>query len=312
MGTPEFAVASFEALVKSRHKVIAAITAPDRPASRGLKLKQSAVKEYAIRNNIPVLQPEKLRDESFITALKELNADLFVVVAFRMLPEVIWKMPKLGTINLHASLLPQYRGAAPINWAVINGEKETGATTFFINQVIDNGDILLQERVPISESDDAGSIHDKLMMIGAGLLVKTVNAITDGTIRSKAQESISPGSLKLAPKIFREDCRINWNNKALQVHNLIRGLSPYPTAWTEIRNKGGKQLTVKILGSHIKSGIQLASGELRVEDNTHIYIGCIDAALEIIELQLEGKKAMPAADFLRGFRLREEGWNIIN
>src|SRR6185312_15736346 len=311
MGTPEFAVASLDALAKSRHKVLAVVTAPDRPASRGLKLQQTAVKKYAVEHNLPVLQPEKLKNEEFVNQLKGLNPDLIVVVAFRMLPEVVWKLPKMGTINLHASLLPQYRGAAPINWAIINGEKETGVTTFFINQVIDNGDILLQEKISISEMDNAGSIHDKLMNVGSALLVKTVDAISNQTIKSSSQQNISANLLKPAPKIFREDCHINWNNNAEQVHNFIRGLSPYPAAWTEIVNKEGKKLVMKIFSSAIRSDIVLAPGELKVKDNTYIYIGCKDSAIEIKELQLEGKKTMPVADFLRGFRLEGEGWKVI-
>jgi methionyl-tRNA formyltransferase len=310
MGTPEFAVASLDALVKSRHKVIAVVTAPDRPASRGLKLQQSAVKEYAIKNNLLVLQPEKLKDENFIKKLKELNPDLAVVVAFRMLPEVVWKLPSLGTINLHASLLPQYRGAAPINWAIINGEKMTGVTTFFINEEIDKGDILGRVEVPISENDNAGVLHDRLMDVGKKLLVKTVDSIADGTI-STPQESIITEKLKPAPKIFKEDCRINWNKPANEVHNFIRGLSPYPAAWTEIINKDSKKLVLKIFNSMVKPGISLSSGKLLVEDNLHIYIGCDDMPIEVTELQLEGRKTMPVADFLRGFRLKEDGWDIV-
>lgn len=311
MGTPEFAVASLDALVKSRHKILAVVTVPDKPASRGLKLQQSAVKEYALKNNLPVLQPEKLRSEEFIYKLKELNPDLIVVVAFRMLPETVWKLPKMGSINLHASLLPQYRGAAPINWAIINGEKETGVTTFFINQVIDNGDILLQEKVAITEGDTAGTIHNKLMSIGSALLVKTVNAIADKTTERSRQQNISKDLLKPAPKIFREDCRINWNNKAEQVHNFIRGLSPYPAAWTEIINPEGKKLVMKIFRSAVSNEINLLPGKLLIKNNTCIYIGCGDGAIEVKEVQLEGKKAMPVADFLRGFKLEEEGWKII-
>jgi methionyl-tRNA formyltransferase len=316
MGTPEFAVASLDALVKSNHKVIAVITAPDRPASRGLKLQQSAVKEYAVKNNLRVLQPEKLKDESFISQLKELNADLFVVVAFRMLPEVVWKMPKMGTINLHASILPQYRGAAPINWAIINGEKETGVTTFFINEAIDKGNVLMRKFRSIEENDNAGTIHDNLMEDGADLLVQTVDAIADGnhskgTSQDSMEKDYSLDLIKPAPKIFKQDCLINWNKPAEQVRNFIRGLSPYPSAWTVLQNKEGKKLTLKIYASKVSMDIKLAPGELRVVDTIHIYIGCSDAALEITELQLEGRKTMPVADFLRGFRLEEEGWNIV-
>ncbi len=311
MGTPEFAVASLDALVKSRHKVLAVVTAPDRPASRGLKLQQSAVKQYALRNNLPVLQPEKLKNEEFINELKKLNPDLIVVVAFRMLPEVVWKLPKMGTINLHASLLPQYRGAAPINWAIINGEKETGVTTFFINEHIDMGNVIHRKTIPIEENDNAGTLHDKLMVIGSTLLVETIDSFDLMPVATLPQKYFPKEDLKPAPKIFREYCHIDWNKPAEQVHNFIRGLSPYPAAWTEIVNKDGKKLVMKIYDSAINTNITLSTGELQVKDNTYIYIGCKDAAIEIKELQLEGKKTMPAADFLRGFRLEGEGWKVV-
>lgn len=311
MGTPEFAVASLHALVKSRHKVIAVVTAPDRPASRGLKLQQSAVKEYAVKNNLPVLQPEKLKDETFINQLKELNPDLIVVVAFRMLPEVVWKLPKYGTINLHASKLPQYRGAAPINWAIINGEKMTGVTTFYINEHIDKGDIIFSDNVHILEDYNAGTLHDKLMVDGSLLLVRTVDVISDTGVGSHNQENYTIVDIKPAPKIFKADCKINWNRPAEQVRNFIRGLSPYPAAWTVLQNREGKKLTLKIYASTINRDVPVPTGKLLVKDNVHIYIGCTDAALEITELQLEGRKTMPVADFLRGFRLAEEGWSIV-
>jgi methionyl-tRNA formyltransferase len=316
MGTPEFAVASLDALVNSRHKVIAVVTAPDRPASRGLKLQQSAVKEYAVKNNLKVLQPEKLKDESFINQLKELNPDLIVVVAFRMLPEVVWKMPKIGTINMHASILPDYRGAAPINWAIINGEKQTGLTVFYINEDIDKGNILRWKDVSIEENDNAGALHDNLMKEGREFLVETIDAIADGnyskgTPQGKVENDLQH-PLKLAPKIFKQDCLINWNKPAEQVRNFIRGLSPYPTAWTVFQNKEGKKLTLKIYASIVKPDVILPPGKITVKDSIHIYIGCSDTALEITELQLEGRKTMPVADFLRGFRLEEEGWDIVN
>ncbi len=311
MGTPEFAVASLDALLHSNHKVIAVVTAPDRPASRGLKLQQSAVKEYAVKNNLQVLQPEKLKSEEFINQLKELKPDLIVVVAFRMLPEVVWKMPRLGTINLHASLLPQYRGAAPINWAIINGEKQTGVTTFYINEHIDTGDLIMTGTVNIGENDNAGTIHDKLMLRGASLLVESIDrvVVVSQDIRL-AQDFYHIDKPKPAPKIFKQDCLINWNKPAEQVRNFIRGLSPYPTAWTVLQNKEGKKLTLKIYASIVKHDVILPPGKLTVKDGIHIYIGCSDVALEITELQLEGRKTMPVADFLRGFRLEEEGWTI--
>lgn len=310
MGTPEFAVASLDALVKSRHKVIAVVTAPDRPASRGLKLHQSAVKEYAIQHNLPVLQPEKLKDENFINKLKELNPDLIVVVAFRMLPEVVWKLPKYGTINLHASLLPKYRGAAPINWAIINGEKQTGVTTFYINEHIDRGDIIFNNIVHILENDNAGTLHDKLMYEGSVLLVDTVDAISSSGVGAHIQENYTIVDIKPAPKIFKADCKINWNKPAQEVRNFIRGLSPYPAAWTEIVNKEGKKLVMKIFSASVDPDMKLSPGELYIEGNIHIYIGCKEGAVEVQELQLEGRKTMPVADFLRGFRLEEEGWKI--
>jgi len=312
MGTPEFAVASLDALVNSRHKVLAVVTAPDRPTGRGLKLQQSAVKEYALQHNLDVLQPENLKDEKSINKLMEvlMHADLAVVVAFRMLPKAVWALPRLTTINLHASLLPQYRGAAPINWAIINGEKETGITTFFINQEIDKGDILLQEKVSISEDDDAGTIYKELMEKGAALLIKTVDSIADETIRPINQESIPADLLYPAPKIFKADCKIDWNKPAKDVRNFIRGLSPYPAAWTEIVNEEGKKLVMKIFASEVKPDIVLSPGQMLIKDSIHIYIGCKDVAVEITKLQLEGRKTMAVADFLRGFKLEEEGYSI--
>lgn len=235
MGTPEFAVASLEKIAEAGHEIAAVVTAPDRPAGRGQKIQFSAVKEAAIKLHIPVLQPEKLKNEDFVSELKKLNAELFVVVAFRMLPEVVWNMPPKGTINLHGSLLPQYRGAAPINWAVINGEKETGVTTFFIRHEIDTGNILQHKKIEISESDNAGTIHDKLMITGAGLLVDTLDKLEKTTLTAEPQEKfVGNQELKHAPKIFRETCHINWKKSTEEIYNLIRGLSPYPAAWTDL------------------------------------------------------------------------------
>jgi methionyl-tRNA formyltransferase len=309
MGTPEFAVATLDALVQSNHKVVAVVTTPDKPANRGLKLQSSAVKEYAVQHNLPVLQPDKLKSEDFISELKKFNADLFVVVAFRMLPEIVWNMPKLGTINLHASLLPQYRGAAPINWAVINGEKETGITTFFITHQIDTGDILMQEKIIIEEEDNAGTVHDKLMALGAALVVKTVDAITDETIKAMQQPAV--GELKHAPKIFREDCEIDWNKPVDEVYNSIRGLSPYPGAYTILQNEEGEKLTLKIFSTKKHIDLVIPAGELLVSGKNETLIGCEDGALEVIELQAEGRKRMKAADFLRGFPLSTGTWRVI-
>jgi methionyl-tRNA formyltransferase len=309
MGTPEFAVATLDALVQSSHKVIAVVTTPDKPANRGLKLQSSAVKEYAVQHNLPVLQPDKLKSEDFINELKKINADLFVVVAFRMLPEVVWSMPKHGTINLHASLLPQYRGAAPINWAVINGERETGITTFFITHQIDTGDILMQEKITIEEEDNAGTVHDKLMTSGAALVVKTVDAIANETIKAIQQPTV--GELKHAPKIFREDCEIDWSKPVDEVYNSIRGLSPYPGAYTVLQNEEGEKLTLKIFSTKKHIDLVIPVGELLISGKNETLIGCEDGALEVIELQAEGRKRMKAADFLRGFPLSAGTWKTI-
>src|SRR5687767_874321 len=233
MGTPEFAVASLDILVKNNYPIAAVITAPDKPAGRGLEVQQSAVKKYAVLKNLNVLQPEKLKDPDFISRLKALNADLFIVVAFRMLPEAVWNMPELGTFNLHASLLPQYRGAAPINRAIMNGEKETGVTTFFLQQEIDAGDILFQEKISIGDTETAGELHDRMAELGAALVVKTVRAIEDDSTHPVPQPPAG-ANLKTAPKIFKEDCRINWNKSANEIFNLIRGLSPFPGAFTDL------------------------------------------------------------------------------
>jgi methionyl-tRNA formyltransferase len=241
MGTPEFAAASLEALKKARFNIVGVITAPDKPAGRGMKLKDSAVKKYASKRNLKILQPEKLKNTEFLEELKSLNADLQVVVAFRMLPDVVWNMPPMGTINLHASLLPQYRGAAPINWAIINGEKETGVTTFKLQHEIDTGNILLQEKIEIGQSETAGELHDRMKEIGAQLLVKTVEGLAEGTLQETPQTSIAGSAgdvvLQPAPKIYTADCKINWHKSADEVHNLIRGLSPYPAAFTELGDK---------------------------------------------------------------------------
>ena len=324
MGTPEFAVATLDALVKSRHKVIAVITAPDKPASRGLKLQASAVKEYAVKNNIPVLQPEKLKNPDFISELKSLNADLQVVVAFRMLPEAVWAMPPLGTINLHASLLPQYRGAAPINWAIINGEKESGITTFFIQHEIDTGDILMQEHIPIDANEDAGSLHDKLMVSGAKLIVQTLDNVANGNIKPIKQTQIAAGDLKSAPKIFRNDCRINWNQEASKILNFVRGLSPYPGAWTEIKDEAEIKFKVenkmKILDTKIilklykclaHPEIQMPVGTIAVNAQNQLLVGCKQGSIEILELQAEGKKRMSASDFLRGFPISQKAYTVV-
>lgn len=298
MGTPEFAVATLKAMLDAGANVVGVITAPDRPAGRGMKLQPSAVKEFAVAQGLKVMQPTNLKSEEFLHELKSLEATLQVVVAFRMLPEVVWNMPKNGTFNLHASLLPQYRGAAPINWAIINGEKESGVTTFFLQHQIDTGNIIYQERVSIADDETAGELHDKLMVVGAGLVVKTLKAIENGIAPSIPQNTIE-GELKEAPKIFKETCRIDWRRPAEKVYNLIRGLSPYPTAFT-ILVKEEEEIGLKIFragktgkSAHGKTGI------ISVENN-RLFISCADGWLEILELQLAGKKRMITGDFLRG------------
>ncbi len=299
MGTPEFAVASLDALVNAGFTIVAVVTAPDKPAGRGMQLQQSAVKKYAVEKELTILQPEKLKDPVFIAALHELKADLHVVVAFRMLPEMVWNMPPMGTINLHGSLLPQYRGAAPINWAVINGEKETGVTTFKLKHEIDTGNILLQDRFPIGPDETAGEIHDRMKLIGADLLVKTVHGLQEGLLQEKTQdELISESAIKHAPKIFTDTCKINWNNTADDIHNLIRGLSPYPGALTTLDEK-----VLKIYSSKKEHCIvEDTTGTIQTDGKTYLRFACKDGYIHVLNMQLEGKKRMAVEDFLRGYR----------
>jgi methionyl-tRNA formyltransferase len=296
MGTPEFAVGSLDALVKAGCNIVGVITAPDKPAGRGMQLQQSAVKKYAVQNGLNVLQPEKLKNLEFLQTLSSLNADLQVVVAFRMLPEQVWNMPPMGTINVHGSLLPQYRGAAPINWAVINGEKETGPTTFKLKHEIDTGDILLQEKFPIAENDTAGTVHDKMMEIGAQLLVKTVQGLADGSLQEVPQATRE--MLRHAPKIFTETCQIDWSKTTDEIHNLIRGLSPYPGAFTHLQDK-----LFKIYQSK-KEYAQptLPPGQFETDKKSFLKFATADGYIYALEVQPEGKKRMPVEDFLRGFR----------
>ena len=321
MGTPEFAVASLDALVKAGYTIVGVVTAPDKPAGRGMQLQQSAVKKYAVEHNLKILQPEKLKNPEFLVELKSLHADLQIVVAFRMLPEVVWNMPRMGSVNLHGSLLPQYRGAAPINWAVINGEKETGVTTFKLKHEIDTGDVLLQERFPIGENETAGEVHDKMKEIGAQVLVKTVKGLAEGTLKETPQQSImnselpistpqvsdthSPltiqQSLKHAPKINTETCRINWNNTIETNYNLIRGLNPYPAAFTILNEKMFKIFATEkenIFPKHLP-------GEYETDGKTFLKFACSNGYLALLEVQLEGKKKMKIEDFLRGFRFNQ-------
>lgn len=299
MGTPEFAVASLDALVKAGYDIIAVVTAPDKPAGRGLKMHESAVKQYAVAHGLPLLQPIKLKDPNFIQALQELKADLQIVVAFRMLPEVVWNMPPMGTINLHGSLLPQYRGAAPINWAVINGEKETGVTTFKLKHEIDTGNILLQRTFPIGENETAGEVHDRMKLIGADLLVETINGFKNDSLKEKPQDVFSENALlKHAPKIFTETCVIQWDRSTIDIHNLIRGLSPFPGALTKLDGK-----VLKIYKSATEHGQhQHPAGSVFTDGKSFLKFATADGYIHVLDLQLEGKKRMSINDFLRGYR----------
>lgn len=300
MGTPEFAVASLDALVNAGFTIVAVVTAPDKPAGRGMQLQQSAVKKYASEKNLPVLQPEKLKDPGFIAQLQELKADLQIVVAFRMLPEIVWNMSPMGTINLHGSLLPQYRGAAPINWAVINGEKETGVTTFKLKHEIDTGNILLQDRFSIGPDETAGEVHDRMKLIGANLLVQTIKGLASGSLQENPQEVlIQNTTLKHAPKIFTETCIINWEETSLQIYNRIRGLSPFPGALTKLDGK-----VLKIYKSKAEYQHPTSPGTIITDGKTFLKFATIDGYIHVLELQLEGKKKMLIEDFLRGYRLK--------
>lgn len=300
MGTPEFAVASLDALVQAGYNIVGVITAPDKPAGRGMKLQQSAVKKYAEEKGLPVLQPDKLKNGQFLADLKALNADLQIVVAFRMLPEVVWNMPPMGTINVHGSLLPQYRGAAPINWAIINGEAETGVTTFQLQHEIDTGHILLQSRLPIGDAETAGSLHNRMKESGAQLLVQTVRGVEAGTLQPTPQEAVLQHSsdVKHAPKIHTDTCRIDWNKSVHKVYNLIRGLSPYPAAFTQL---GGKTLKIYKAEKEISNPSE-APGQYVTDGKTFFKFAGPDGYIVVKELQLEGKKRLPVEEFLRGFR----------
>lgn len=304
MGTPEFAVASLDALIQAGQEVVAVVTAPDKPAGRGRQLSQSAVKEFALQKQLPVLQPEKLKNPEFLQELESFKADLQVVVAFRMLPEVVWKMPPKGTINLHASLLPQYRGAAPINWAVINGEKQTGVSTFFLKQEIDTGDLISTDQISILETDTAGDVHDKLMAVGAALLVKTVKLIESGNYQEVSQKDLIKNEeaaveLKHAPKIFKEDCQIIWAQPVEKVYNFIRGLSPYPTAFTHLNDKVLKVF----LAEKLVTDPGIYPGAFLTDHKTFLKFACTDGFISLKEVQLEGKKRMPIDEFLRGIKI---------
>ncbi len=298
LGTPDFAVASLKALIEAGANVVAVVTAPDKPAGRGMQLQQSAVKQYALTQGLPVLQPEKLKNPDFLAELASYKADLQVVVAFRMLPVAVWDMPPMGTINVHGSLLPQYRGAAPINWAIINGELKTGVTTFKLQHEIDTGDILLQKEVEITPHDNIGSLYEKLMQAGAELLVETVKGLAAGTLKEIPQADIPADKLKSAPKIFKEHTRIDWNKPAQDVHNLIRGLSPYPVAFTVLQDK-----VFKIYTSHTEPVVHtIAPGTYDTDGKAYLRFAAADGWVYADEVQQEGKKRMDIASFLRGFR----------
>ncbi len=294
MGTPEFAVPMLEILLHSQHQVVGVVTAPDKPAGRGMQLSESEVKVFAKQHQLQLLQPEKLKNEQFLEELRALQADLFVVVAFRMLPEVVWNMPPLGTINLHASLLPNYRGAAPINRAIMNGETETGVTTFLLQHEIDTGKIIFQEKIAIRADETAGELYQELMALGAGVLLKTVNAIGEGQYPQVPQDHIT--DVKHAPKIFKDDCRIVWNHTAQQVYNQIRGLSPYPAAFTTLDGK-----LFKIYKANIGPGLsQLQPGQHSTDGKTYVRFACAEGSIDVVECQIEGKKKMKVDEFLRG------------
>lgn len=308
MGTPEFAVASLDALLRHKFNVVAVVTSPDKPAGRGQQLHQSAVKKYALEQGLPVLQPVNLKDTAFINELKEFRADLQIVVAFRMLPESVWNMPVGGTYNLHASLLPKYRGAAPINWAIINGETESGVTTFKLQHEIDTGSVLYREKTAIDEKMTAGQLHDRLMEIGAGLVVKTAEAIQDSLSGKELKFIKQDDSMAThAPKLFKETGKLNWESEGAELYNLIRGLSPYPAAHTQIRNGDAPLQTLKIFSAEFeKQEHAYTNGLLITDRKTFLYAACGGGILKITELQLEGKKRMSAVDFLRGYIVRPD------
>jgi methionyl-tRNA formyltransferase len=297
-GTPDFAVASLDALVKAGAEIVAVVTMPDKPAGRGMQLQASAVKQYAAAHGLLVLQPEKMKAPEFLDELRSLYADLQIVVAFRMMPEAVWNMPPMGTINVHGSLLPQYRGAAPVNRAIMNGETETGVTTFKLKHEIDTGDILLQQKVPILPDDTAGTLHDKLMIAGAELLVTTVKGLAEGTVHELSQNDIKDADIKHAPKIFKEHTLIDWSRPVNEINNFIRGLSPYPAAYTILNNK-----TVKIYMAHVSyEPVEPTPGVMQTDHSTYLRIAATDGWVYVDDLQLEGKKRMKVVDFLRGYR----------
>ena len=311
MGTPEFAVESLKRLVEGGYNIVGVITMPDKPMGRhGSVLQPSPVKQYAVSQGLKVLQPEKLKNEEFVAELRSLNADLQIVVAFRMLPEVVWSMPRLGTFNLHASLLPQYRGAAPINWAVINGDTETGITTFFLKHEIDTGEIIDQVRVPIADTDNVEVVYERLMRLGGDLVLKTVDAILEGSVKTIPQEELAQvGELRPAPKIFKETCRIDWIIGVKRIYDFVRGLSPYPAAWTELYQEGTDPVMLKIFETEkLFCEHSLAPGTIVPDCKTYFKIASSDGYVNVLSLQLAGKKRMEINDFLRGYRHTEKAY----
>lgn len=306
MGTPEFAVTPLKALVEGGYNVVAVITMPDKPAGRGMKMQASPVKNYALEQNIPVLQPEKLKDEAFLDDLRGFKADLQIVVAFRMLPEIVWNMPPMGTFNLHASLLPLYRGAAPIHWAIMNGDVETGVSTFFLQQEIDTGDLLLQEKIAIGPEENMGSVHDRLMLLGAEVVCRTVDALLAGTVQPIPQPA---GQVKLAPKLFKDNTRIDWTRSSAELHDFIRGLSPFPVAWTEMHGKDASVLGVKVFEAKPeKAKHDLKPGTLVVEGKKVLKVAVGDGFILLERFQLAGRKALNSDEFLRGFPEISDFW----
>lgn len=307
MGTPDFAVEALRCLMDGGYNVVGVITMPDKPAGRGHQIQYSPVKQYALSQNLPLLQPERLKEEGFVEALRQWKADLQIVVAFRMLPEVVWNMPRLGTFNLHASLLPQYRGAAPINWAVINGDTETGITTFFLQHEIDTGEVIQQVPVPIADTDNVEVVHDKLMHLGGRLVVETVDAILAGTVKPIAQEAMAVvGELRPAPKIFKETCRIHWNQPMKRVYDFVRGLSPYPAAWSELVNPAGEAVVMKIFETEkLPEHHSFTPGTVLTDGKTYLKVAVADGFIGVLALQLPGKKRLRIEELLRGFRLSD-------
>ena len=307
MGTPDFAVGSLDAIVQAGFPVVGVVTVPDRATGRGLKLTQSPVKQYAIAHGLPLLQPEKLRDPDFQTALKSWEADIFVVVAFRMLPQSVWAMPPMGTFNLHASLLPQYRGAAPINWAIINGEHETGVTTFLLNERIDEGNILMQESTPITPDDNAESLHDRLATIGSRLVVETLHGLSNGTLQGRRQETTE--TLHSAPKIFKADCAIDWRQPGQRIVDFVRGLAPYPAATMTLMDGKGEIQSFKVYDVTFEPSQNSIIGELSTDQKTFQKVGVADGFIHIASLQLSGKKRINISEFLRGYNIKD--WKVI-